>query len=64
MKDTVLPRTPKLANGYFWDVVDCKMDEKAWDDVNYIVHLAGSKLKGGRYALEIEAFKRSTFSSP
>lgn len=43
----LLTRTPKEINEYFWNLEDWTMDEKALDDVNYIIHLSGSKLNDG-----------------
>jgi NAD dependent epimerase/dehydratase family enzyme len=42
-----LTRTPLKPNEYSWNVTDKILDEKALDDVQYIVHLAGSKLNDG-----------------
>ena len=43
----LLTRTPKEINEYFWNLEDWTMDEKALDDLNYIIHLSGSKLNDG-----------------
>ncbi|MBS7332169.1 MAG: DUF1731 domain-containing protein [Weeksellaceae bacterium] len=42
-----LTRNPKLENEYQWDVANHMIDEKALDDVDYIIHLAGAKLNDG-----------------
>lgn len=42
-----LTRTPQAENEFYWDVSTKQMDESALDDVDYIVHLAGSKLNDG-----------------
>lgn len=43
----LLSRTPKADNEYQWDVSHRILDPRALDDINYIVHLAGSKLNDG-----------------
>ncbi|NIF06160.1 hypothetical protein F3J23_11980 [Chryseobacterium sp. Tr-659] len=43
----LLSRNPQNSNEYIWDLDDWSMDEAALDDVEYIVHLAGSKLNDG-----------------
>lgn len=43
----LLTRNPEHANEYAWDVTNKTIDEAALNDVNYIVHLAGSKLNDG-----------------
>lgn len=43
----LLTRAPKKENEYQWDLENWTMDEKALDDVDYIVHLSGSKLNDG-----------------
>ena len=43
----LLTRTPKFENEYAWDLSNKTMDEAALDDVDAIVHLAGSKLNDG-----------------
>lgn len=42
-----LTRKPTKSNEYAWDTQQKTLDEAALDDVNYIVHLAGSKLNDG-----------------
>lgn len=42
-----LTRKPAKSNEYAWDTHQKTLDEKALDDVNYIVHLAGAKLNDG-----------------
>ena len=42
-----LTRSPKNANEYQWDVHNQILQEGALDDVQYIIHLAGSKLNDG-----------------
>lgn len=42
-----LTRTPKADNEFAWDLENWTIDEKALDDVDYIVHLSGSKLNDG-----------------
>lgn len=43
----LLTRTPRQSNEYAWDTQAMTIDEAALDDVDYIVHLAGSKLNDG-----------------
>ena len=43
----LLTRNPKAENEFAWDISKKYMDEKALDEVDYIVHLAGSKLNDG-----------------
>jgi uncharacterized protein (TIGR01777 family) len=43
----ILTRTPKENNQYLWNLDTWTMDEAALDDVDYIVHLSGSKLNDG-----------------
>ena len=43
----LLTRTPEAANEFAWDLESWTIDEHALDDVDYIVHLAGSKLNDG-----------------
>ncbi|WP_435525415.1 hypothetical protein [Chryseobacterium indoltheticum] len=43
----LLTRNPKADNEFKWNLEDWTIDEKALDDVNYIVHLSGSKLNDG-----------------
>jgi len=43
----LLTRNPRATNEFAWDVSKKYIDEKAFDGVNYIVHLAGSKLNDG-----------------
>lgn len=43
----LLTRHPKSENEYRWDVEQRYIDEKALDNVDYIIHLAGSKLNDG-----------------
>jgi uncharacterized protein (TIGR01777 family) len=43
----LLTRNPKAGNEFAWDLENWTIDERALDDVNYIVHLAGSKLNDG-----------------
>ena len=42
-----LSRHPQAANEFAWDVASGHIDEAALDGVDYIVHLAGSKLNDG-----------------
>lgn len=42
-----LTRNPKLENEFQWDVENKTIDEKALDNVDYIIHLAGAKLNDG-----------------
>ena len=42
-----LTRTPKNENEFAWNLENWTIDEKALDDVDYIVHLSGSKLNDG-----------------
>lgn len=42
-----LTRTPKSLNEYSWDTQNKLIDEKALDEVDYIIHLAGAKLNDG-----------------
>lgn len=42
-----LTRNPKDANHYAWDIASNTIDEKALDDVQHIIHLAGAKLNDG-----------------
>lgn len=43
-----LTRNPKGANEYLWDLDKGYVDEKALENVSYIVHLAGQKFNHGR----------------
>lgn len=43
-----LTRTPKAENEYAWDVAAGSIAAGALDDMDYIVHLAGSKLNDGQ----------------
>lgn len=43
----LLTRDPKANNEYGWDLASRTMDERALNNVNYIVHLAGAKLNDG-----------------
>lgn len=43
----LLTRTPHADNQYRWDLHNKTIDETALDNVDYIVHLAGSKLNDG-----------------
>lgn len=43
----LLTRKPNSSNEFAWDVHEKTIDKNALDDVNYIVHLAGSKLNDG-----------------
>lgn len=43
----LLTRNPTAPNEYAWNLENWTIDEKALDDVDYIVHLAGSKLNDG-----------------
>ncbi|MBA5791599.1 DUF1731 domain-containing protein [Flavobacterium sp. xlx-214] len=43
----LLTRSPKAENEFTWDVHSKTIDPKALDGVNYIIHLAGSKLNDG-----------------
>ncbi|MDM1551500.1 NAD-dependent epimerase/dehydratase family protein [Empedobacter falsenii] len=43
----LLTRSPKAENEFAWNVHEKTIDPKALNDVNYIVHLAGSKLNDG-----------------
>lgn len=42
-----LTRKPTMSTEYFWDTHRNTIDEAAFDDVSYIVHLAGAKLNDG-----------------
>jgi uncharacterized protein (TIGR01777 family) len=46
-KIKLLTRTPQAAHEYAWNLAERTIDERALDDVNYIIHLAGSKLNDG-----------------
>jgi len=43
----LLTRKPGAANEYEWNLKNWTMDEKALDDVDYIIHLSGAKLNDG-----------------
>jgi uncharacterized protein (TIGR01777 family) len=43
----LLSRSPKAANEYRWDASEKTMDERALDEVSYIIHLAGAKVNDG-----------------
>lgn len=43
----LLTRNPQKANEYAWDVHNLTIDTEALTDVNYIIHLTGSKLNDG-----------------
>lgn len=43
----LLTRTPKATNEYAWNLAERTIDESALDNVNHIIHLAGSKLNDG-----------------
>ena len=49
----LLTRSPKAENEYAWDIAKKTLDEKALDNVDYIVHLAGSKLNDGTPLTEV-----------
>lgn len=42
-----LTREPRQVNDYKWDIANKSIDEKALEGVDYIIHLAGSKLNDG-----------------
>lgn len=43
----LLTRTPKAPNEHSWDLENFTLDERALDDIDYIVHLAGYKFSDG-----------------
>ncbi|MCW3161756.1 NAD-dependent epimerase/dehydratase family protein [Chryseobacterium oryctis] len=43
----LLTRSPRESNEFKWDVHEKTIDDKALEGVDYIVHLAGSKLNDG-----------------
>lgn len=43
----LLTRTPKAPNEYFWNIGEKQINEKALNNVQHIIHLAGSKLNDG-----------------
>ncbi len=43
----LLTRSPKAENEFSWDISTKQIDERALDNVQHIVHLAGSKLNDG-----------------
>ncbi|MBF0596142.1 DUF1731 domain-containing protein [Faecalibacter rhinopitheci] len=43
----LLTRNPSTENEYKWDISNQYIDEKALENVDYIIHLAGSKLNDG-----------------
>jgi uncharacterized protein (TIGR01777 family) len=43
----MLSRNPVAENEYYWNLEKNEIDERSLDDVNYIIHLAGSKLNDG-----------------
>ncbi|MBD8513595.1 DUF1731 domain-containing protein [Photobacterium sp. CAU 1568] len=43
----LLTRMPRASNEYEWNLENWTINEKALDDVDYIVHLSGSKLNDG-----------------
>lgn len=42
-----LTRSPKLPNEYRWDPMDKEIEEKALDDISYIIHLSGAPFYDG-----------------
>lgn len=44
-----LTRNPKNNNEYKWDIASKSIDEKAFEGVSHIVHLAGANISGGRW---------------
>lgn len=42
-----LTRLPKQANEYKWDPMNKEIDEKALENINYIIHLSGAPLYDG-----------------
>lgn len=42
-----LTRNPNRANEYKWNIADKYIDDQALDKIDYIIHLAGSKLNDG-----------------
>ena len=46
---TVLSRNPKKENEFYWDIATNEIDEKAFLDVDYIIHLAGAGIADKRW---------------
>ncbi len=46
----VLTRTPKHSNEFKWNVKESYIDEKAFTDVSYIIHLAGEGIATKRWS--------------
>ncbi|WKD84786.1 Epimerase family protein [Polaribacter huanghezhanensis] len=45
----VLTRTPKKENEFSWDIANNFIDEKAFDNLDYIIHLAGAGIADKRW---------------
>ncbi len=48
----ILSRNPKAENHYFWDIDKKRMDEKAFEGVTHIIHLAGAGIADKRWSRE------------
>ena len=57
----LLSRTPKQPNEYRWNIEADYIDDAALDDVDFIIHLAGSKLNDGTPLTE--ARKKTVYQS-
>jgi len=51
-KVRVLSRNPKKATEFHWNIATNEIDEKAFSDVDYIVHLAGAGIADKRWTPE------------
>ena len=47
----VLTRTPKNKNEFAWDIKSGYLDEKAFENLNYIIHLAGAGIADKNFSL-------------
>jgi uncharacterized protein (TIGR01777 family) len=48
----ILTRNPTRENEFYWNIENNKIDEKAFSDVDYIVHLAGAGIADKRWTVE------------
>ena len=48
----ILTRNPKKNNEYKWDIINNFLDDKALEDIDYIIHLAGAGIADKRWSNE------------
>lgn len=48
----VLTRTPKNKNEFAWDIASEYIDEKAFENLDYIIHLAGAGIADKRWSIK------------